>query len=82
MGADQQRRLIEQLARLVDKLKTEAHQPSDYASLAEVAQAQLEAKNGDHSGVAKSLKRAGAWVYEFAEKIGVDIVVGLIKDVM
>lgn len=78
----EERRLIEQLARLVDKLKAEAHQPSDYTSLAEVAQAQLEAMNGDRSGVAKSLKRAGAWVYEIAEKIGVDIVVGLIKDAM
>jgi hypothetical protein len=29
-----------------------------------------------------TVARAGAWVYEIAEKIGVDIVVGLIKDVM
>ena|ERR1700733_5440020 len=79
---EEQRRTLEQLSTLVEELKAQAQQPAQYAALAEVAQAQLEAKNGDRAGVGKSLKRAGKWAFEVAEKIGVDIVVELIKSAM
>lgn len=82
LDGEEQRRIVEQLSMLVAELKARAEQPGEYAALADVAQAQLEAKNGDRSGVGKSLKRAGKWVFEVAEKIGVDVVVELIKGAM
>ena len=63
-------------------LQPEATDPDHYTALAEVKRAQLEAKTGNRSGVVAALKKAGKWVYDVAEKIGVDVVASLIKDAM
>ena len=71
-----------QLGQLKENLTTKAKTPEEFQAIAEVAQAEIAAKEKDGNKVVGHLKSAGKWVFDTAKDIGVDIVTELIKKQM
>ena len=68
-----------ELGKLKFALKNEATVSEDFYSLMEVASAEEAAKKGDIEKALFHLQKAGKWVWEIAQKIGVGIAVATVK---
>ena len=75
-------RLNEQLLLLRNELAIEANSTEHYKALGEVANAEEASQKKDGKGVIKHLMKAGKWVFDKAQEIGIDIVTELIKKQM
>jgi hypothetical protein len=74
--------LARELPMLRTALLERAKAPEQYAAIGAVATAELEAKTGDSSKVAKALGTlgsAGKWVFDTAKEIGVQVAAEIIK---
>jgi hypothetical protein len=71
--------LEKELANLRNVLQPAAKTPEELRAVADIAQAEAEAKNKNGSKVIQYLKAGGQWVFETATKIGVSVVSDLIK---
>jgi hypothetical protein len=65
--------LAHELSQLRAALAPSASTREHYAALVEVSDAEAAAKAGDKSKALAHLKRAGAWVLDFAQKIAVPV---------
>lgn len=74
--------LADELAKLQQAMKGEAHQAEQYASLSHVAAAELEAKKGDGPKTLEYLAKAGNWALEIASKITVSMASEALKKAM
>jgi hypothetical protein len=72
--------LAKELSKLREELTIEAQTPEQTADIGLIALAEREAKNGNESKALEYLSKAGKWVLGVAEKIGIALVVGLLKD--
>lgn len=72
--------LARELEQLRVALKSEATTPEQDADIGIIARAELEAKNNNKQKAVEFLLQSGKWVLGVAEKIGVALIVGLIKD--
>jgi hypothetical protein len=71
--------LAEELSQLRSSLKANATTPEEDLVVAEVASAELCAKENDGPRVLQHLKRAGQWALENATTIGVSIATAALK---
>ncbi len=71
--------LAAELARLRTALRERATTADEDMAVAEVAQAEVSAAQGDGPGALRSLRRAGKWVLDTAVGIGVDVAAAAIK---
>lgn len=71
--------LSQQLSRLREHLRTEAHQPEQDVAVAAVANAEVAAKNGDGPKTMEWLSKAGKWALDAATKIGVGVATAALK---
>jgi hypothetical protein len=68
-----------ELGKLRASLKAEASQPEHDEAIGAIASAETAAKQGDQSKIVESLAKAGKWALDVAEKIGVGLVVAILK---
>ncbi|MCP3717061.1 hypothetical protein [Paraburkholderia sp. CNPSo 3281] len=71
--------LAADLARLRTAMKSEDTSADNDEAIGQVASAEKAAKNGDKQGAIEHLKEAGAWAFEVAKKIGVEVAVSALK---
>ncbi|MER9291294.1 hypothetical protein NKI71_13695 [Mesorhizobium sp. M0510] len=71
--------LAEELGRLRTAMREIATEPEQDIAIAEVAQAQTAATNGDEQKALQHLKAAGTWAFDVATKIGVGVATAAIK---
>jgi hypothetical protein len=74
--------LAEELSRLRTALRERASTPDDDKAVAEVAQAELSAQQGDGPGALRNLRRAGKWALDTAVAIGVNVATAAITAAM
>lgn len=67
-------KLAQELSSLLPQLASTASTSEQYSAVSEVAKARDAAANGDRGAVVVALGKAGKWVLEVAEKIGVKVV--------
>lgn len=74
--------LSEELAALRAELRKEVPNPTaeQDSELGALAQAEVEAKNGNQAGTLQHLRRTGKWALTVAERIGVALVAAILKD--
>ncbi len=73
------KQLSEALGELLEKMKTDAEAAQHPDEVASVKQAAEAAKSGDQNKTIEFLKAAGKWVLDFAEKVGSDVLVAVLK---
>jgi hypothetical protein len=71
--------LAEELGRLRAAMKREATAPEQDVAVAEVARAEIAAKEGNTQQALQHLKAAGTWAFDVATKIGVGVATAAIK---
>ncbi len=71
--------LVLELSILRESLITRANTPEHFVAIAEVAAAEQAATNGDREGTLSSLKKAGAWMWDTASKIGIGVATAAVK---
>jgi len=72
--------LTDELRILLSSLRGLAVTPEELASVNEVEAAGREASNGNGPAALKHLKKAGAWIWDTATKIGIGIATALVKE--
>jgi hypothetical protein len=70
--------LENELGVLRQALKEQASEPEHDIAIAEVASAEIAAKNGDGSKVIEHLRKAGKWVHDIAIAIGCELAASVI----
>lgn len=77
---------LAELAKELTSLRTQmakvAEQPDQFASLGEVAAAEIAAKAGNGPLVFEKLKSAGIWFWQTAEKIGIGVATAAAKQAL
>jgi len=71
--------LADDLAQLRGALRQKANTVEEDRSVAEVAEAEADARNGNGPGALEKLAKAGRWVFDVAKDIGVQVAVGALK---
>ena len=71
--------LASDLTRLKQELKEKAADDDHYRAIAEVAEAEIAAKEGKGPKVLEHLKNAGKWTFSVAEKIGTNLATAALK---
>ena len=71
--------LAAELSQLRGTLRQKATTVDEDKSVATVAEAETEAKNGNGPGTLAKLAKAGTWVLEVAKEIGVPVAVEVLK---
>jgi hypothetical protein len=71
--------LAEELSMLRSTLRERAKTPEEDKAIATVADAEIEAKNGNGPKVLEYLGKAGKWVFDVANEIGVKLAVEVLK---
>lgn len=74
--------LARELGRLNDALRSEAKEPEHQMAIGAISAAQAEAKRGNGPKSLEYLKKAGAWAFDVATKIGVNVASGAMKSVL
>lgn len=72
-------KLFEELGLLRKAMKDAATEPEHDVAVAEVAKAELAAKEGDHATAVQHLTRAGKWALGLATAIGASLVSSVLK---
>jgi hypothetical protein len=67
--------LSTELERLAEALRQRSGSPEQIVEAGAIAEAQIEAKKNNGSGVLSALRRAGAWSLGVAKDIGVALVI-------
>ena len=75
-------KLASELAALRMAMKQEATTAAQDIEVAEIAQAEIEAKNGDGQKMLGHLAKAGNWALDVATKIGTSVAAEMIKKSM
>ena len=71
--------LSEQLGKLRTEMSKEAKSVNDFAEIGHVANAEIEAQNGNGSKALSALSNAGKWTLKIAEKISAAVATEAIK---
>ncbi|MFJ4099829.1 tetratricopeptide repeat protein [Amycolatopsis japonica] len=71
--------LFEELGVLRKAMKEAATDPEHDLAVAEVAKAELAAKEGDRATAIQSLKKAGKWAFAVASTVGASLVASVLK---
>lgn len=71
--------LSNELESLRNSLQNEANTAEQFSEIGTIANAEIEAKNGDGPKALESLSKAGKWSLSVAEKIGVGVATAAIK---
>lgn len=71
--------LVPQLSQLWAEAQKEPDAQANKESLDAIADAEASAKKGDEKGVLASLKKAGTWAYNIAEKLAITVVAKAIE---
>jgi hypothetical protein len=74
--------LAKELTNLRVQIAKVAEQPDQFASLGDVAAAEIAAKAGDGPLALEKLKSAGVWFWQTAEKIGVGVATAAVKQAL
>lgn len=74
--------LADELEKLRQNLTKEAGEPEHYETLANLAKAEKEARDGDGIKSLAWLKKAGGWALKKADEIGTNVAVEVLKKVM
>jgi hypothetical protein len=81
-GSVDLQQLARELGRLNDTLRAEAKEPEHQMAIGAISAAEAEAKRGNGPKALEYLKNAGAWVFDVATKIGVNVASGAMKSVL
>jgi hypothetical protein len=76
------RKLARELTELRAALSREASEPDQFVALGEIAAAEKAAQSGDGPSALQHLKRAGAWVWDIATKVGTGVAIAAAKDAL
>lgn len=71
-----------ELAQLKNELISHAKTPEHFASIAEVVSAEQAADKGEREVALASLKKAGAWIWDVATKVGIGVATAAAKQHM
>jgi hypothetical protein len=74
--------LADELSQLRKELKEKATNDGHYQEIAEIAEAEIAAKEGKGPKVLEHLKNAGKWTLSVAEKIGTSLATSALKSVL
>ena len=74
--------LAKELSELRPIMQAAATEPEHYRELAEVAQAEKDAINGDGSSLRKSLAKVGSWTLDLARSAGIELASKVIAEVI
>lgn len=75
-------KLAEELSLLRSALRARAKTPEEDKAIGAIADAEIEAKNGNGPKVLEYLATAGKWVFDVAKEIGVKVAVEVLKQVV
>jgi hypothetical protein len=81
-GSVDLQQLARELERLNAALRSEAKEPEHQIAIGAVSAAEAEAKRGNGPKALEYLKKAGAWAFDVATKIGVNVASGAMKSVL
>ncbi len=79
MNAAQLMELTTELSRLREAMREAATTPEEDMAVAEVARAEVAARNGDTDDCERALSRAGGWAWKTANAIGTSLAAGALK---
>jgi hypothetical protein len=71
--------LADELAILREALRSQAQEPGHFTALSEVTSAEKAAREGNGPVALEHLKKAGAWVWDVATKIGIGVATAAAK---
>lgn len=78
-GKQDMTELSDELARLRAAMRTRAIEPGHDVAVAEIAQAETAARDGDDDATRHHLKKAGRWSFDVATAIGAQLAAAAIK---